>query len=202
MDLLRTGDARSSHRPTTPTRSSGCTPACASSMSRRRTSRIESRRPSSSSRAATSRRSSPTRTGSCSPARCDGCDESIGDRGAAEQLLHGEPHPGNVLSTANGPLFIDLETCCRGPGRVRSRPCPRRRSASTTRTSIKRLLRDCRQLVLAMVAAWRWEPGDQFPNGMAFGRELLNVLRAGPPWPTIDEVFGRFDAPPGDGAKP
>ena len=37
------------------------------------------------------------------------------DRGAEEQLLHGEPHPGNVLRTKNGPLFIDLETCCRGP---------------------------------------------------------------------------------------
>jgi len=33
----------------------------------------------------------------------------------AEQLLHGEPHPGNVLSTKNGLVFIDLETCCRGP---------------------------------------------------------------------------------------
>jgi hypothetical protein len=29
----------------------------------------------------------------------------IGDRGG-EQLLHGEPHPGNVLSTKNGPLFV------------------------------------------------------------------------------------------------
>src|SRR5262245_32057508 len=34
---------------------------------------------------------------------------SIIDRGAAEQLLHGEPHPWNVLSTKNGPLFIDFE---------------------------------------------------------------------------------------------
>jgi aminoglycoside phosphotransferase (APT) family kinase protein len=40
---------------------------------------------------------------------------AIGERGAAEQVLHGEPHPGNVLNTKNGPLFIDLETCCRGP---------------------------------------------------------------------------------------
>jgi Predicted choline kinase involved in LPS biosynthesis len=29
--------------------------------------------------------------------------------------MHGEPHPGNVLSTKTGLLFIDLETCCRGP---------------------------------------------------------------------------------------
>jgi Ser/Thr protein kinase RdoA (MazF antagonist) len=41
--------------------------------------------------------------------------QAIGQRGAPEQLLHGEPHPGNLLSTRNGPLFIDLETCCRGP---------------------------------------------------------------------------------------
>ena len=32
-----------------------------------------------------------------------------------DQLLHGEPHPGNLLGTAEGPLFIDFETCCRGP---------------------------------------------------------------------------------------
>src|SRR5690606_29679623 len=37
---------------------------------------------------------------------------AIDDRGAAEQLLHGEPHAGNLLGTRNGPLFIDLETCC------------------------------------------------------------------------------------------
>jgi Ser/Thr protein kinase RdoA (MazF antagonist) len=40
---------------------------------------------------------------------------AIGEHGGAEQLLHGEPHPGNVLTTKNGLLFIDLETCCRGP---------------------------------------------------------------------------------------
>ena len=34
---------------------------------------------------------------------------------AAEQLLHGEPHPGNMLGTTNDRLFIDLETGCRGP---------------------------------------------------------------------------------------
>ena len=39
----------------------------------------------------------------------------IYERSSPEQLLHGEPHPGNVLTTAEGLLFIDLETCCRGP---------------------------------------------------------------------------------------
>ncbi|GHE99253.1 hypothetical protein GCM10014715_64340 [Streptomyces spiralis] len=32
-----------------------------------------------------------------------------------DQLLHGEPHPGNLLNTRRGPLFVDLATCCRGP---------------------------------------------------------------------------------------
>src|SRR6516225_2659802 len=36
--------------------------------------------------------------------------QAIVDHGAAEQLLHGEPHPGNVLSTTSGPLFTDFET--------------------------------------------------------------------------------------------
>jgi hypothetical protein len=116
----------------------------------------------------------------------------IPDHGAAEQLLHGEPHPGNVLSTTNGPVFIDLETCCRGPVEFDLAHVPD--SVSDLYPGLDRaLLRDCRQLVLAMVAAWRWERGDQLPNGMPFGRALLRVLRAGPPWPTVDEVYGRLD---------
>ena len=118
----------------------------------------------------------------------------VGDHGAAEQLLHGEPHPGNVLSTANGPRFIDLETCCRGPVEFDLAHVPE--AVVERYPGIDRvLLRDCRQLVLAMVAAWRWELGDQLPNGAHFGRVLLSVLRAGPPWATLDELFGRLDAP-------
>ena len=119
---------------------------------------------------------------------------AIRDHGPAEQLLHGEPHPGNVLGTANGPLFVDLETCCHGPVEFDLSHVPD--SVSEHYPGVDQaLLRDCRQLVLAMVAAWRWEPGDQLPNGMPFGRELLSALRAGPPWPTIDEVFGRLAGP-------
>jgi hypothetical protein len=40
---------------------------------------------------------------------------AIGEHGGAEQLLHGEPHPGNLPASKNRLLFIDLETCCRGP---------------------------------------------------------------------------------------
>jgi Phosphotransferase enzyme family len=117
---------------------------------------------------------------------------AIEDRGAAEQLLHGEPHPGNVLSTKNGPLFIDLETCCRGPvefdlAHVGEAVCEHYPSVN------QGLLDECRQLVLAMVAAWRWELGDQFPNGRRSGEEFLRSLREGPPWPTLDTVTRRLD---------
>jgi hypothetical protein len=112
----------------------------------------------------------------------------IGDRAAAEQLLHGEPHPGNVLSTANGPVFVDLETCCRGPVEFDLAHVPEAVSARYPGVD-RALLDDCRQLVLAMVATWRWELGDQLPNGRRAGRALLSALRAGPPWPTLDVVF-------------
>ncbi len=63
---------------------------------------------------------------------------AIGDRGAAEQLLHGEPHPANVLSTKAGPLFIDLENFAVGRSNSTSHMCPKR-SAS----AIRRLTTSC-----------------------------------------------------------
>jgi hypothetical protein len=120
--------------------------------------------------------------------------QAIGDRGAAEQLLHGEPHPGNVLSTKTGLLFVDLETCCRGPVEFDLAHVPEAVSERYADADEK-LLGDCRGLVLAMVAAWRWDPGDQFPSGQRAARELLSALREGPPWPTLDVVMRRPDGP-------
>ncbi|MFI8523387.1 phosphotransferase enzyme family protein [Promicromonospora sukumoe] len=117
---------------------------------------------------------------------------AIDDRGPVEQLLHGEPHPGNVLSTADGPLFIDLETCCRGPVEFDLAHVPEAVREHYPGAD-QELLDDCRQLVLAMVAAWRWDVGDQFPRGRAFGEELLRVLRMGAPWPTLDTVVSGLD---------
>jgi hypothetical protein len=119
-----------------------------------------------------------------------GLRRAIGDRGAAEQLLHGEPHPGNVLSTKNGLVFIDLETCCRGPVEFDLTHVPEEVSERYPDAD-QELLRECRVLVLAMVAAWRWDPGDQFPNGQRAARELLSALREGPPWPALDVVMRR-----------
>lgn len=112
----------------------------------------------------------------------------IEERDAPQQLLHGEPWSGNVLSTANGPLFIDLETCCRGPVEFDLAHTPE--EVCEHYPDIDReLLSDCRRLVLAMLAAWRWELGDQFPDGRRFGEEFLRLLRHGAPWPSIDTVI-------------
>jgi aminoglycoside phosphotransferase (APT) family kinase protein len=113
---------------------------------------------------------------------------TICDRGAAEQLLHGEPHPGNVLNTKDGLVFIDFETLCHGPVEFDLAHVPEAVSEYYPGAD-KELLGESRGLVLAMVAAWRWDPGDQLPNGKRAARELLRALRAGPPWPTLDVVM-------------
>jgi hypothetical protein len=120
--------------------------------------------------------------------------QAITGRGAAEQLLHGEPHPGNVLSTKAGLLFIDLETCCRGPVEFDLAHVPEDVSGRYADAD-EELLGECRVLVLAMVAAWRWDPRDQLPNGQRAARELLSALREGPPWPALDVVIRRPDGP-------
>jgi Ser/Thr protein kinase RdoA (MazF antagonist) len=99
------------------------------------------------------------------------------ERGAAEQLLQGEPHPGNVLSTKAGPLFIDLETCCRGPIEFDLAHAPEEVSERYQDVDDE-LLRTCRVLMRAMVTSWRWDRHDQFPNGRQLGAESLDQLRA------------------------
>jgi hypothetical protein len=122
--------------------------------------------------------------------------QAIADRGAAEQLLHGEPHPGNVLSTETGLLFVDLETCCRGPVEFDLAHVPEDVSERYADAD-EGLLSDCRVLVLAMVAAWRWDSGDEFPNGRQAGHGFISALREGPPWPALDVVMRRVtDANP------
>ncbi len=120
--------------------------------------------------------------------------QAISDRGAAEQLLHGEPHPGNVLSTKNGLRFIDLETCCRGPVEFDLAHVPEAVSERYPDAD-QELLAECRILVLAMVAAWRFDPHDQFPDGQRARRELLSAIREGPPWLALDAVMRSIDAP-------
>ena len=105
---------------------------------------------------------------------------AIGERGAAEQLLHGEPHPGNLLRTKNGLLFADLETCCRGPVEFDVAHVPEEVSEHYPDAD-QDLLRECRVLMLAMITTWRWDRDDQLPNGRRLGRAWLSQLRGDHP---------------------
>jgi Ser/Thr protein kinase RdoA (MazF antagonist) len=101
----------------------------------------------------------------------------IVDHGAPEQLLHGEPHPGNVLTTQHGLLFIDLETCCRGPVEFDLAHAPE--AVSECYPGVNQdLLRACRILKLAMITTWRWDRSDQLPNGRQLRAEGLSQIRA------------------------
>ncbi len=101
---------------------------------------------------------------------------TIGDRSAAEQLLHGEPHPGNLLRTKNGLLFIDLETCCRGPVEFDIAHAPDEVGEHYSDAD-QDLLRKCRVLMLAIIVTWRWDRDDQLPNGRELGIEWLSQMR-------------------------
>lgn len=102
--------------------------------------------------------------------------ESGAVRGGPEQLLHGEPHPGNVLNTAGGIRFIDLETCCRGPVEFDVAHAPD--DVADHYPGLDRhTLEACRTLMLAMIITWRYDRFDQLPNGRKLGEEWLSQLR-------------------------
>jgi hypothetical protein len=101
---------------------------------------------------------------------------TVADR-STDQLLHGEPHPGNLISTDRGPRFVDLETCCRGPVEFDLAHAPEDVAEHYPGVD-QDLLRNCRILMLAMITAWRWDRGDQFPDGRRLGVEWLAELRA------------------------
>lgn len=114
---------------------------------------------------------------------------SIVDRGAAEQLLHGEPHQWNVLNTTHGPLFIDFENCARGPVEYDLAWVPEDVSERYPDAD-RQLLGECRGLMLAIIAAHFCRPDNQHPNRR--GREeYLDVVRKGPPWPALDVIMRR-----------
>jgi hypothetical protein len=102
---------------------------------------------------------------------------AIVDRDAPEQLLHGEPHEDNILKTRKGLLFVDLETCCHGPVEFDIAHAPEEVSAHYPGVN-QDLLGECRILILAMVATWRWDRDDQLPNGRQRGQEWLDQIRA------------------------
>jgi Ser/Thr protein kinase RdoA (MazF antagonist) len=109
---------------------------------------------------------------------------AITDRAAPEQLLHGEPHPGNLIRTQGGLLFVDLETCCRGPVEFDIAHAtidasgPPIGVAARYADADRSLVRECWILTLAMATAWRCEPGDDLPNGAARAKDWIRQLRA------------------------
>jgi hypothetical protein len=102
---------------------------------------------------------------------------AISSGGTGEQLLHGEPHPGNLLSTRRGPLFVDLGTCCRGPVEFDVAHAPEK-VAEHYPGANQNLIHQCRILMWAMVTTWRWRGDDQLPNGHHWRIEGLNQIRA------------------------
>jgi len=101
---------------------------------------------------------------------------SIIDRGVPQQLLHGEPHDGNLLNTQAGPLFIDLETCCRGPVEFDLAHAPDEVAAHYPGADAE-LVEECRILMLAMVTTWRWERNDRRPGGRRRAYEWFGQLQ-------------------------
>ncbi|EGX58134.1 aminoglycoside phosphotransferase [Streptomyces zinciresistens K42] len=101
---------------------------------------------------------------------------AIAGRCGPGQLLHGEPHPGNLLATREGLLFIDLETCCTGPVEFDLAHAPEEVAAHCPGVD-RETLRQCRTLVLAMITAWRWDRDDQLPDGRRLGAEWLARIK-------------------------
>ena len=106
-----------------------------------------------------------------------GLGATIGAGSPGEQLLHGEPHPGNLLSTRRGPLFVDLATCCRGPVEFDLAHAPEdvgKHYAGADR----RRLQQCRALGWAIFSAWRWRRDDGMPDRARGRVEGLERVRA------------------------
>ena len=112
----------------------------------------------------------------------------IRGRGTGEQLLHGEPHLGNLLKTRRGLLFVDLETCCRGPVEfdIAHGLLPSEDGRMLTTEGVcehypganQDLVNRCRMLIWAMITTWRWRRDDELPNGRYRAIEGLHQLRA------------------------
>ncbi|EFL36896.1 conserved hypothetical protein [Streptomyces viridochromogenes DSM 40736] len=96
---------------------------------------------------------------------------------AGEQLLHGEPHPGNLLNTRRGPLFVDLATCCRGPIEFDLAHAPEDVAEHCAGADLA-LMHRCRALNWALFSAWRWRRDDQMPDRDHWRVEGLNRVRA------------------------
>jgi hypothetical protein len=106
-----------------------------------------------------------------------GLGAALGTGLSGEQLLHGEPHPGNLLNTRRGPLFVDLATCCRGPVEFDLAHAPEE-VAQHYAGADPDLVRRCRALNWALFSAWRWRRDDRMPDRAHWRTEGLHRVRA------------------------
>ncbi|WP_181801733.1 phosphotransferase [Streptomyces shenzhenensis] len=106
-----------------------------------------------------------------------GLSAAISAENARDQLLHGEPHPGNLLNTRRGPLFVDLATCCRGPIEFDLAHAPEE-VGKHYEGADHGLIHQCRALNWAMFSAWRWRQDDQMPDRDNWRVAGLNHVRA------------------------
>ncbi|MFE0629347.1 phosphotransferase [Streptomyces sp. NPDC058864] len=106
-----------------------------------------------------------------------GLSAAISSEKAGDQLLHGEPHPGNLLHTRRGPLFVDLATCCRGPIEFDLAHAPEEVGRHYPGADHS-LIRRCRALNWAMFSAWRWRRDDRMPDRDHWRAEGLSRVRA------------------------
>ncbi|MEV6963456.1 phosphotransferase, partial [Streptomyces sp. NPDC051207] len=106
-----------------------------------------------------------------------GLSATISSEETGDQLLHGEPHPGNLLNTRRGPLFVDLATCCRGPMEFDVAHAPEEVGEHCAGAD-HGLVQQCRALNWAMFSAWRWRQDDHMPDRGHWRVEGLNRVRA------------------------
>ena len=111
-------------------------------------------------------------------------DERTTDR---QQLLHGEPHLGNLLRTTDGLLLIDLETCCHGPVDfdVAHGLLPDDDGVALDTEAVctaypgvdPEVVQRAKALIWAMITTWRWQHGDRLPGRDRWRVEGLDRLR-------------------------
>lgn len=102
---------------------------------------------------------------------------AIGSEDSVEQLLHGEPHPGNLLDTKKGPLWIDVGTLQRGPVEYDLAYAPIEVANRYPAVNLW-LVQRFRILMWAGIATMRWHQRDQYPRRDYWRVESLNQLRA------------------------
>lgn len=93
-----------------------------------------------------------------------------------DRHLHGDPHPGNWMVTASGPVLIDFEAASTGP--VEWDICAMPPQVADEMNGIDTdLLRVLRPLRSAVVATWCWARSD-IPGMRAHAEHHLGMVRA------------------------